>query len=777
MTNKSLPIAACALSFLFVVSCPQTPPQPLPSLDSQDFRQCLGGAKPGERLNLFVTKRGQLNEDALITTLSAAKQENADTGAPLGMWSSIGELGVVSDPGSSSDSYYPIAGRVNAIAIDPVSPDNVVVGTANGGVWQRTQGKWKPISDLAVVPAMGIGAIAFDPSHNNIIYAATGEPFVSSGYGGYGLLKSEDSGTSWKLLANDRLEPLAFTSLKVNPNNGKELVATTQHPTGKRCYFNHYRARNDPGILRSEDGGEAWQPAWTDGFSNDVDALDLAVNPSDFSQQVATIGQNFVFSTNGGRFFERVDGPWNRGVSLAMKVAIAPSNPNVVYVAGYDSSGLSGVWRLSDFWNSPSPSVKSIWTAGIDENFCGAQCWYNLTLSVDPDDESVLFLGGVLLWKYEKQAWTKLHGHNEKAHPDQHVFVWDQNKCLWIGNDGGVYQTCDKGKTFKSLNAGLNIGETYLGSISPDGKRVMRGMQDNGTSVALLSGDQWIKVSGGDGFANVFSKSYPNSVITTSQQGRIDLLCTGTFGRAYSYGVRAGESASPFETLLAQCSADDRQITIRDKADALVMNSNIFGQCDFFSQTYPWTDLGAISQLSSLQYFPFFNDCQSIVAGTSGGAVVMLSTQNGQKQTIARLGNYINDFAFKNSRQGELVAYVAVGGYANNHLYRLSCMGCDFASATLPLSWQTTRIGPAANTPHNAVAYHEKSDRLFAGTDVGVFVLENASSCKQAPCDWKHFGPAQGIPYVIVHDIQIHEASGTVVAFTHGRGAYKLESP
>ena len=85
----------------------------------------------------------------------------------------------------------------------PHRPGQVVRGgppAAASGAPRTAGASWTPLTDH--LPAAAIGALAFDPANENIIYAGTGEPnFANHCLYGLGIYKSTDGGDSWKVIA------------------------------------------------------------------------------------------------------------------------------------------------------------------------------------------------------------------------------------------------------------------------------------------------------------------------------------------------------------------------------------------------------------------------------------------------------------------------------------------------------------------------------------------------------------------------------------------------
>jgi len=172
---------------------------------------------------------GYIPDGAWMRALRQMEAARAARPAASDRWINIGPAPIL--------DYRPNSGRVAAIAVDPQDPQHWLVGAALGGIWETHNGGtlWTPRTDGAASLAMG--AIAFAPGAPHIIYAGTGEAIggLSSGqYGGAGVLKSINSGASWKLLAASTFSGASFSALRVDPNDARIVVATTRLARGLR---------------------------------------------------------------------------------------------------------------------------------------------------------------------------------------------------------------------------------------------------------------------------------------------------------------------------------------------------------------------------------------------------------------------------------------------------------------------------------------------------------------------------------------------------------------
>src|SRR5262249_42932831 len=89
-------------------------------------------------------------------------------------------------------------GRIAAVAGTPQDDRLYYIGSAGGGVWKTVNGgaTWDPVFEKQDVSA--IGAVAIDPTNENVVWAGTGEanPRNDVSYGN-GLYKTTDDAKTW----------------------------------------------------------------------------------------------------------------------------------------------------------------------------------------------------------------------------------------------------------------------------------------------------------------------------------------------------------------------------------------------------------------------------------------------------------------------------------------------------------------------------------------------------------------------------------------------------
>lgn len=691
-------------------------------------------------------------------------------------WTALGPTPLASQVVDTFVSKTTLSGRVATIAVDPRKAKHWLIGGAQGGIWETKNAgkKWTARSDAADTLAMG--AIAFAPSRNKTVYAGTGEGhFSGDAYGGTGVLKSTNGGKTWKAVSKTDLTGLAFTGMAVDPRNPNVVVGSAVR--GVRRQVSTLPAA---GVFRSTDGGVNWTRTLAAQMS------DLAVDLRDFDIQYAGAGEVFgsasnglYRSLNGGATWQRVSGPWDGRDPGRMELALAPSDPDVLYVSVHrpDDGDLLGLWKSENAqararagrapsWEEIPLEPYKIGTSSRSD-FCDPQCWYDHVLTVDPKNPSLLYAGGVWLWLYDGKDWTQIL----PGHVDQHALAWSGNTLI-SGNDGGVFSSKNRGNSWKSHNGGLTLTQFYHGAMHPSSFGfVLAGAQDNGTGVRdsaaarMAAGDQWRRVFGGDGADVEIASDNPDTHWAFAAQNQFLLRTTngGSNIELVNTGINTDEA--PFIAPFARCPSNDDVF--------LAATDRIWRTDGFFSPGKPaWTDQGPNvgHDVTAIAFSPADASCDTYAIGTKQGEI-WITTDGGKKWRDGDSknqvpGRAVTDLAF--DPDAKQVLWAVLSGFDENtagspgHVFR-----SDDAAKNKP-TW--SEMSSPVNLPHNAVVVQPGGDgRAWVGTDLGVW--EQTATGRFA--EWTHHGPGDGLPNVAVFDLQATEAG--IVAFTHGRGAFLLE--
>lgn len=771
------------ISLLAAAAVAQFQPQ---GVDRSQF-QGLKGVKPFERWLWEFEQRAypldRIPEGAKDRAFQrtreakAAKAPRPAKGAPLtsdlitgSVWQSLGPKPI---QGGQTTPASPVSGRVADVAVDPNNANHWLIGAAQGGIWQTFDGgsTWSPTSDDQ--PTLAMGAIAFAPSSANIVYAGTGEAtFGGDSYGGAGVLKSTNGGSSWSLVASSPFTKMGFSDIKVDPTNPNVLLAAVARSMGVPL--------GQGAVYKSTNGGVSWSQKLA-GV-----ATDLEVNPFNFNIQYAGIGeiagsaQNGLYrSFDGGETWSILPGPWNDSVGGIGRVelAISPSNPEVLYISIQDAINtppqptdreLLGVWRTTNA-SSPSPS----WTALPSDSFFSSnrQWFYDHDAIVEPSDPNTLYLGGQFnLKKFDGINWTDITtGPTSGIHADQQTFAWAGNRLI-TGNDGGVWSTTDEGINWTNHNNELSITQFYLGSMHPtDPNFAIGGSQDNGTS--RWSGTLgWDLVLTGDGASSAIAAANPNTHWALSAQRLLIFRTTDAgFTRplpAADFGI--DKAGVPFIAEMEKCLHNDNLF--------IAGTDNLWKTTDFFSAGGPtgptWTVNGPEMGrgIVSMAFAPLDNSCNTYAFATNSGEI-RLTTDGGVNwkdldSANAVPGRFITDLAFDPTNSN--VLYLTLSGFDEGtptqpgHIFK--------TTNSLAPSPTWSNISTPVNLPHNALVVDSSApNNIFVGTDLGVWNSTNGGST------WTVTG--SGMPYIAVFDLQLNPSTGRLIAFTHGRGAFALLQP
>ena len=334
-------------------------------------------------------------------------------------------------------------GRVLAVSGVRGQPQHFYFGSVDGGVWETQDAgrTWQPIFDAEHVGS--IGALAVAPSDPNIIYVGSGEADMRSDIAyGNGMYKSVDAGKTWTHIGLE--DSFQIGKVLVDPSNADVVfVAALGHA---------YGANEMRGVFRSQDGGQTWKKVlYKDAATGAIDLAFGADGKTIYASLWQTRrppwnvyppsngpGSGIYKSSDGGDSWTEITGHGIQAEGLGhVGLAVAPSNPNIVYALADAKSG--GLYRSDDAGAHFTlvSADKRIWTRG----------WYFGGVSVDPKDPQVVYISDTAMFKSTDGGKTFLPFLGDPTGDDFHT--------LWIDPDDGrrMISGVDQG-TIISVNGG-----------------------------------------------------------------------------------------------------------------------------------------------------------------------------------------------------------------------------------------------------------------------------------------------------------------------------------
>jgi len=646
-------------------------------------------------------------------------------------------------------AFGDISGRVTAITRDTARNILYVAGAA-GGLWKSTNDglSWTQLFDTAGTHTLG--AIAYDPSAPDTLWAGTGD-FVQGcdGYFGIGLLRSGDGGATWSPRNGTgaaTLEDMSnFSSVVVDPRDGNHLVV------GGRFRGCSSGSQATGGLFTTTDAGINWVKRLAN-----TEIHEIAEDPVNRDIWWAATNKGIYKSTdNAVSWTLQTASSLPNGNTGRTELAIAPSNPQVVYALFENSND---VWRTTNGGSSWSRQSSGT-------NACDGQCWYNMVLRVHPTTPDTVYRGTIHVFKSTNGgvSWTDLSnawGSSQKVHQDTHAF-WVEAanpEWLYVGSDGGLWKSANGGTSFTSLNTNLNMTQFYAIDVhATDSGILCGGAQDNSSLARGGATNVWdLQGVTGDGFVCAIDPAEPSyAFITSYPSGGYPSVSRSTSGIFGSFGGITGPGSGIIGgdriDWVTPYVLDPRAPNVMYIGTHRVYKSTDHGSS--WAQSGPGDMTGGSGDILTLDVNRNYDG--SVFAGTTDGRV--WRTLDGGTQwiniTSGLPARSINDVAADPTTPAR--AFAVVGGFGTAHLWEHTGSGTWIA-----------RDGGLPNVPANSVIMLTGSD-IVVGTDVGVFRSTDGGQT---------FAPfMSGLPEgLVVTDLKYSAASNTITAGTYGRGAWQV---
>jgi len=616
-----------------------------------------------------------------------------------------------------------INGRVKSIAVHPTNEDIVYAGAASGGVWKSEDSgqSWRPLWNDQ--DTMSIGSIAIAPSSPTTIYAGTGEwtPGWGPNFPGTGMFVTTDGGSTWV----QKTTVLARRIARV-------LVAAGD--------ANTVYVAGDSGFEKSTDGGDTWTTVQSGLIS------DAVIDPTDDTVLYINVRNSGIYkSTDSGNTWDLLDeGPTGSDADW-IRLDIGQS--------GTSGSNFIVAKRSGTIYKSMDGGEEWDTVAGTHGD-ATHHAWANL-IAVAPDNEDILIAGGVGAKRSTDggSSWSNLSG----LHADHHraIFAPSDTNIVYTCNDGGVYRSDDKGATWEKVSHGLVVSQFYdVGSWKTIGTVVGGGTQDQGTNMTT-GGLTWKKIFGWDGGYFVVDPNDPRTIYAEHQNTDIHKSVDGGDNWVRKTGGLTG--SNPWTGVIT--------MDPNDPSTLFTGTTRIFRSTDGLATDWNESSQGLGAEVSSIAVAE--SDSDRVYCTTSGGDVFR-SDDNGATSPWTDITNsafpnrLIKDVVVdRTDKDRVLLCFGGTnGGSTSNHIW-LSSDGGDTSGGWSDIS------NNLPNVSVNALAFDPNvANTFYAGTDVGVFRTTDQGAT------WHAFD--NGIPNVVIVDLEVDETGNALIAATFGRGMYKI---
>jgi photosystem II stability/assembly factor-like uncharacterized protein len=677
-------------------------------------------------------------------------------------------------------------GRTVAIAGVTQQPGVFYMAQVNGGVWKTDDfgNTWRPIFDDQ--SSGSVGAIAVAPSDSNILYGGSGEGLQRPDLAvGDGMYKSTDAGKTWTHLSLRDAQQI--TNIIVDPANPKRLFVSVQgHPYGPNAERGVFRSTDggatfekvlykdentgaadlafDPqnpqiiyavlwaarvapwevrdgrsfiaagsGLFKSEDGGDTWH-ALTKGLPNYMDdklgRIGIAVSRGDRNRLYASVeaenGKGGVYrSDDSGASWRQVNSDRRVGGlgPGAMGIAVAPDNPDTLYVAN------TTTWKSTDGGNT---FIGFKGAPGGDDY---QRIWINndipRIIALSSDQGAAISVNGGATWS----SW-----YNQPTAQFYHVTT-DNKFPYWVY--GAQQESGSAGTTSRSDYGEITFRDWVPVGVEEYGHIAVDPLDDN-----LLYGGRITRTN-----------------LTLGEVANIspDILRRGE----YRYDRSLPVVYSPIDKHTLYFSAnvlfkttDGGRSWQGISPDLSRPSYEIPANLGVFTASDPQKGKhrGVIYAVA-----PSYKEVDTIWAGTDDGLIHF--TRDGGKSwynvTPPELTPWSKVSIIEASHFDAATAYAAVNRFRlddlHAHIYRTRDYGKSWAEITKALP---------ENAPVNVVREDPlRKGLLYAGTETGVYVSFN---------DGDNWQPLQlNLPHTSMRDLTIH--GDDLIVATHGRSFWILD--
>ncbi|HNS16800.1 MAG TPA: T9SS type A sorting domain-containing protein [Bacteroidales bacterium] len=737
-----------------------------------------------------------------------------------------------------------IGGRMLCIALDVDDESHLLAGSASGGMWHSTDAgqSWKKTTSPDAEQSATCIVQDRRAGKHHIWYYGTGELLSTTNRNistnvrtvgiGNGIFKSTDNGASWVPLASTQGgSPEVLNEIF----QGVWRIATDPVSTDKDIVY----AACYGAIMRSENGGATWQVVLGD-LPNKSFCTDIAITSdgilyallSGYGWGVEPPDKAGIWRSANGISWTNITPTGFPADNRVSRLALAPSNNNVMYVFtesqstdmapfnGYANT-VNTFWKMTwdaeadtAIWEDRTPGMKGAGNGDINSfpNSFVVYGGYTFTMGVKPDNENVVFIGGLNVYRSENGFadslqttyiggypfdMDSLHG----LHPDEHgiAFLHSDPSVMFLANDGGIYVTQDcmadsMDNSWTRLNYKLTTTQFYSVAIDHGAANddwILGGLQDNNWyySVTEDPSELWFDIDiCYDGFATCVADDWEYCVISAysgniwTSQFDDDMHTKNIFYQlpdtllAYYDPVMGSNSLFPFYQNFA-LDPNTNEIFYLPTVTSIWRKDDMkAASYDTSLRNVGWTHLSNvdIGQASDISYIAVSTSPPNrLYYGTSLGKLFRLDdAHTGNPVPVDITGDDFPPNAFLAfidiDPEDADHAMVVFSNYGVQSLFHTTDGGATWTAVGGNLEEHPDGSGSGPSVRCSKKVVRDGQDAVFVGTSVGLY---STNELKGDSTIWVKEG-ASSIGNVIVDMIDSRSSDGFMAVGTHGNGVY-----
>ena len=583
-----------------------------------------------------------------------------------------------------------------------------------------------------------------------------------------------------------------INDLKVRNNNGvSEIFVCAGDSSYGSANATTFLGSGEYGLYKSLDGGASWSvvalPLTSAGKRHCPNDIEFGANNVVWLSST----KSTAFDDGGGAIFSSPD-----GINFVKKyevpngdrtqIAVSKTTPNLVYVLAQLPVAEVLLKTTDGFVNAPTTLTSPVDADTSMSSFTNSQAFYNLPLFIDPNNDQIVYTGGIDLFKTINggSSWNQLsHWYGgfglQEVHSDQHAFAIANNNSnsVLFGNDGGIYFSANGGQTTTSRTNGLNVTQFYSIAVAPigvtsglNGDYFVAGAQDNGSQYFSnpsqnIAGSQ--EVQGGDGATCLFDQGTDKYYITNYvYNGNINSR-TAPSGATKSINSEALSFANgAFITIMALDSKTDMLFADYSSSST---GTAVF-QIRRYTNVKPSSASAVVktvltnalltSQPSALTVSKFGTSLSTtLLVGTRSGKLYRVGNANGAAPSWTDIsGPFVGSVSDIEYGATAAEIFLTLHNYNTNNIWHTSDGG---------ISWEQ-KDGDFPDIPVKCILQNPllPNTEVIIGTELGVWYTNNFDA--PSP-NWRQ--SFNGMRNVKVTDLDLRN-DNTVFASTYGRGVF-----